>query len=131
MSETTQTTLSNYYNNENKSEKILVTAHSLGAIAAFNAQSNFKSPDTTFHLYDAPYNYPGTNDISQLFSATLKAIVRARNGGIAAALTGDWTGGLDQPNDPIEQDNHERYKFDDQALAPSRNWIENNCEPRN
>jgi hypothetical protein len=118
--------LTSYYNNSNPNERILVVAHSLGAIATHNMRQTYGGSysDTTFLLYDAPYNYPGSANPMRWFSGTLRAIARARESGVAGALQADWTGGYDDPGDAAEDQNHVKFSSDSSALTGIRDWVD-------
>lgn len=121
-----EATLKGYYQNSNPDERILVVAHSLGAIATHNMRQTFGGSysDTTFMLYDAPYNYPGSANPMRWFSGTLRAIARARQSGVAGALTADWTGGYDDPGDATEDANHVKFTSGSSVLTGIKGWVD-------
>jgi hypothetical protein len=123
--------LAGRYRNTILNERILVAAHSLGAIATFNARNSYGGSysDTTFLLYDPPYFAKGTTLIPSplpFLPPVPKAIVQARNHGIRTNPdTISWTDGYPDPTDP----RHSLYKSNPSALSAVTDWARANCPP--
>ncbi len=129
MAEIVESELKKLYGNGDKTERILVAAHSLGAIATFNARTKNGGSysDTKFLLYDPPYFAKGTKSIPfpLLFLPPVpRGIVQARNDGIRTNPdTISWTDGYPDPTDL----NHSFYKSNPAALSAITDWARANC----
>lgn len=137
MSAQVESQLAGLYGNSERGERILVAAHSLGAIATFNLRALYGGtyPDTKFLLYDPPYNAKGTSWLPPWFPflpAAAKAIVQARDGGIANSnddkfVTIAWTNGYNNPGDETIRALHSKFTYDTTALSRVTEWARANC----
>lgn len=133
MSAQVESQLAGLYGNSERGERILVATHSLGAIATFNSRNIYGGsyPDTKFLFYDPPYNAKGTGWLPPWFPflpAAAKAIVQARDGGIANSNeTIAWTNGYNDPGDPSIQRLHSKFTYDTTALSRVTDWASTNC----
>lgn len=106
--------------------RVLVVAHSISSIGTFNHATGL---NMDYLLYDPPYNYPSAYYfMAGIFSSNASQIQTAKNNGIENDPSMiSWTGGLDQPDDLTEQQNHEKYKYDANALSKVSTWLSDNC----
>lgn len=138
MSATVEARLAHLYRNKSPSKKVLVAAHSLGAIASFNMRAIYGGPypNTTFLFYDPPYRARGTGWMPPWFPSILipdiaDAIVQARSAGIQdSSETVSWTDGYSEPNDPTEKRRHSRFSYDPLALSRVTDWARQWCPSR-
>lgn len=105
--------------------KILVAAHSFGAISAFNYKINNEA--VSYKLYDPPYNALGTGMFAGMMGSWLFDIPRqirnARNNAIDTQLDGNWTNGKAVPTEE-----HTAFKSNNSVLNGVSDWVRNNCQ---
>jgi len=117
-------------NKQNPKAKILVAAHSLGAIGVFNYANNMKN--VSYLLYDPPYNVPNLPPkplgfLSFIYSGISNGqeIRIAKSKGIAGSAI-DWSGGLDgKPTKEEDAVAHMRFQQDPSVLNGVSSWVTN------
>ena len=109
--------------------KILVAAHSIAAIGAFNhPYTGSKSENVSYLLYDPPYNFPTTLASPPAWlSGNIGEIAIAKSNGIASSSKViDWTNGYSN-NDSATTALHNQFIDSPSSLGKIFNWIISNC----
>jgi hypothetical protein len=109
--------------------KILVAAHSLAAIGAFNhPYTGFNKNNVSYLLYDPPYNFPTTlADPPAWLSGNIGEIAIAKSNGIASSSKViNWTNGYSN-NDYATTALHNQFINSPSSLSKIFNWIISNC----